>query len=109
MLPPISYRKLSMGSINQSPTPIFGPQISNSYTRTNKHSSLDFYDNQSGKDAKDIKMLYSRISKLKKDNVLLKEFILSTHIKNIGSSFKKKNPSENINNEFDRLERYLKE
>lgn len=99
MFPKIS-RRSSLISHNQSITPIFSSRFSSFDGNSN-------YGEKTENTEKDIKSLQSRIAKLKHDNKMLKEFILSTkiiHLNSKGSG----DPSKRILQEFQKLETFLK-
>ena len=113
MLPKLYKRRFSNRS--ESPnTPIFhqqAPLASKSYN--NRKSTLSNYQEQQSvisticKDAVAIRSLNTRISKLSKDNDLLKSFILSTNIKNFSNNSKEFDSSAEMKKQFERLESCL--
>lgn len=113
MLPKLYKRRFSNRS--ESPnTPIFHQQATYaSKSSNNRNSSLNTYQEHQSlisticKDAVAIRSLNSRISKLSKDNDLLKSFILSTSIKNFSHNSKDFDCSLDMKKQFDRLESYL--
>ena len=115
MLPSIQRRRISTDSSNMSLTPIFSSQLnlsSKEYTKdrspeiTNRNLKKNKDDHET---AFEIKRLQSLIAKLKKDNILLKEFILSTKIIHLNkkSIDDYDDPTGKISREFTKLESFI--
>ncbi|OMJ82945.1 hypothetical protein SteCoe_16218 [Stentor coeruleus] len=110
MLPKITRRKSSLGTQESSPTSIFGPQLQFQVRhRGKKYSEIPKIFSNFDTEALEIKRLHSRIAKLKKDNNLLKEFILSNNLSQFSQkeSYHPSPLSSYVDDEFAKLEEYL--
>jgi hypothetical protein len=114
MLPSIVKTKTSIFNTQNTLKPIFNLQIT-----PNSHSSYRNYSpaiefkpthkiSESSSNTIETKKVSFRISKLKKENALLKDFILSNHLSEIDQKAKTNRKKHNlINDQFDKLESYL--
>ena len=110
MLPSINKRKFSLGIESHALTPIFDSQISANYNDSfNLYENHSRYSQEYSKNTIDIKKLQSRISRLKKDNILLKEFIKCTKVIDLSPKNNEivLNPRSKITREFAKLEKSL--
>lgn len=110
MLPNIARRRSNLGTRELSPSSIFGPQLQFQVRhRSKQYSEIPKVFSSFDPEALEIKRLHSRIAKLKKDNNILKEFILSNNLSKFTQKepFHPSPPLSYVEDEFAKLEEYL--